>query len=293
MEILLLQHKDTNKENITSVILCAGEGTRVRDIAIHIPKPLIKIKFLNNQTILSHLISSLINLEIEPIVVVTGHLGEQIEDFVNSFQIKNKYKKNKILVNRSGVRYKLGPLHSFLSITENNQIYKENRVFMIFPGDTIFDYNLLQEILNLILKNYSLLENYSIVFYRKIKISSLKEKFKTYDPNLFKTISYLKINRNGSKSYVREIKQRTISSFTNKKTIHQVIPIFIFSFRIVQEIKNLANCNRFKTIREIVNLIIKKEEIFLALSIDPEYDFYDIDSPIDLTILNEKKKDGQ
>ncbi len=293
MEILLLQHKDTNKENITSVILCAGEGTRVRDIAKHIPKPLIKIKSLSNQTILSHLISSLINLEIEPIVVVTGHLGEQIEDFISSYQIKNKLKKNKILVNRSGVQYKLGPLYSFLSITGNNQIYKENRVFMIFPGDTIFDYNLLQEILNLLLKNYSLLENYSIVFYRKIKISSLKERFKTHDPNLSKTISYLKINKSGSKSIVREIKQRTLSSFTNKKTINQVIPIFIFSFRKVQEIKNLAKCNRFKTIREIVNLIIKKEEIFLALSIDPEYDFYDIDSPIDLRILNEKKKDGQ
>ncbi|GAJ10188.1 unnamed protein product, partial [marine sediment metagenome] len=214
--------------------------------------------------------------------MVTGHLGEQIEDFVNSYQIKNKLEKNKILVNRSGVQYKSGPLHSFLSITENNQIYKENRVFMIFPGDTIFDYNLLQEALNLILKNYSLLDNYSIVFYRKIKISSLKERFKTNDPNLVKTISYLKINRNGSKSIVREIKQRTLSSFTDKKTIHQVIPIFIFNFRIVQEIKNLANCNRFKTIREIVNLIIKKEETFLALSIDPEYYFYDIDSPIDL-----------
>jgi len=293
MENLLLQHKDKNKENITSVILCAGEGTRVRDIAKHIPKPLIKIKSLNNQTILSHLISSLINLEIEPIVVVTGHLGEQIEDFVNSYQIKNKCKKNKILVNRSGVRYKLGPLHSFLSITENNQIYKDNRVFMIFPGDTVFDYNLLQEALNLLLKNYSLFDNCSIVFYRKIKVSSLKERFKTNDPNLFKTISYLKINRNGSKLIVREIKQRTLNSIINKKTINQVIPIFIFSFRIVQEIKNLANCNRFKTIREIVNLKIKKEEMFLALSIDPKYNFYDIDSPIDLMILNEKKKDGQ
>ena len=293
MEILLLQHEDKPKENITSVILCAGEGTRVRDIAKHIPKPLIKIRSLNNQTILSHLISNLINLEVEPIVVVTGHLGEQIEDFVNSYKIKNKLKKNQILVNRSGVQYKLGPLHSFLSITENNQIYKENRIFMIFPGDTIFDHNLLQEALNLLLKNYSLLDNCSIVFYRKIKISSLKKRFKSNDHNQFKTISYLKINRNGSKSIVREIKQRTLSSFTNKKTIHQVIPIFVFSFRIVQEIKNLANCKRFKTIREIVNLIIKKEEIFLALPIDPECNFYDIDSPIDLTILNEKKKDGQ
>ena len=33
--------------------------------------------------------------------------------------------------------------------------------------------------------------------------------------------------------------------------------------------------------------------MLLALSIDPEYNFYDIDSPIDLMILNEKKKDGQ
>jgi NDP-sugar pyrophosphorylase family protein len=65
-------------ENLTSVILCAGEGKRAKGIAANTPKPLIKVNSLNNQSILSILISHLYRIGIKPIVIVTGYLSKQI-----------------------------------------------------------------------------------------------------------------------------------------------------------------------------------------------------------------------
>ena len=290
MEILLLQHKNKLKEKITSIVLCAGEGARAKNIAENIPKPLIKVKSLKNQSILSLIISNLMNLKLDPIVVVTGHLGEQITDFVNSPQIKNQYDEESILIHSSGVRYKLGPLYSFLSITTNNQIFKDDKIFMVFPGDTVFDYKLLREILDLLLENYSQVIHKSIIFYRKIRTDILKKKLEKYYPNYEKSISYLKIEEKNSKTIVKEIFQEKLSSISNEEVINQIIPIFIFSSEYVKIIKDLTSTVRFRYIREVVNLMIIKKKRFFALSVSPEYNFYDIDTYLDLKILNEKKK---
>jgi len=293
MRDLLSQHKNKLKENFTSVILCAGEGVRAKNIARSIPKPLIKINSLNNQSILSLIISNLVELKLSPIVVVTGHLGEQIEDFLTSLQIKNQFSKGSILINSSGDRYKLGPLHSFLSITTNKQIFKDDKIFIVFPGDTVFDNKLLQEVLDLLLENYILLKDKSIIFYRKIRRDDLIQRLNKYYPNQEITISFLKIEEKGLKATVKEISQKQLNFFSNEEFINQIIPIFIFNYAYVKEIQVLASSVKFSYIREVVNFIIKKNKIFLALSVNPEYNFCDIDTHLDLKNLNDKKKDGQ
>ena len=280
-------------EKITSVVLCAGEGVRARNISKNIPKPLIKIESLNNQSILSLIISNLINLKLDPIVVVTGHLEEQIADFVNSPHIKNQYGEQNVLIHSSGVRYKLGPLYSFLSITTDNQIFKDNKIYMVFPGDTVFDFDLIQEILNLLLENYSLVINNSIIFYRKIRTDMLKKEYEKYSPKYEKIISYLRIEEKDSKANVKEISQEKLSSISNQEVIKQVIPIFIFNNAYVKVIKDLASSVKLRTIREVVNLMLEREKHFFAVSVSPENNFYDIDTPRDLKILNDKKKGGQ
>jgi choline kinase len=289
----LSQLENNFKDKITSVVLCAGEGARAKNISQNLPKSLLKVNSLNNQTILSLIFSNLKNLNLDPIVVVTGHLGEHIEDFINSFMAENQYAEESIIIHSSGDDYKLGPLFSFLSITKNDQIFNEEKLFMVLPGDTVFDFNLIQEILNLILENYSLVINSSIIFYRKIRTDVLKMKFEKYHPKYEKNISYLRIEEKDSKAIVKEISQEKLSSISNQEIIQQVIPIFIFNNAYIEAIKDLSSSVKFRTIREVVNLMLEREKLFFAVSVSPENDFYDIDTPLDLIILNEKKKGGQ
>ncbi len=293
MDKPLSQPENNFKEKITSVVLCAGEGTRVKNITRNLPKSLLKVNSLNNQTILSLVFSNLKKLNLDPIIVVTGHLGECIEDFVYSFKAENQYGEDSIILHSSGDDYKLGPLFSFLSITKNNQIFKEDKLFMVFPGDTVFDFNLIQEILNLLLENYSQVINRSIIFYRQIRTDVLKKKFEKYFPKYEKSISYLRIEEKDSIAIVKEISQEKLSSFSNQEVIQQVIPIFIFSNAYIKAIKDISSSANIRTIREVVNIMLERERLFFAVSVSPENNFYDIDIPLDLKILNEKKKSGQ
>ena len=208
MDILLSQLENRLKEKITSIVLCAGEGTRAKNIAGNVPKPLIKVKSLEDQSILSINISNLNKLNLDPIVVITGHLGKQIADFINTIYIKNQLGKENIYIHNSGAKYKLGPLYSFLSVSTNNKIFKDDKIYLVFPGDTVFDFNLLQEILDRLLENYSQLVHNSIIFYRKIRTEVLIKRFEKYYPNLEKTISYLKIEEKDSNVLVKEITQK-------------------------------------------------------------------------------------
>ncbi|GAG61124.1 unnamed protein product, partial [marine sediment metagenome] len=93
MEIKLSLQKNKPIENLISIILCAGEGTRISDFIHNIPKPLIKIY---DKPILSHLIFNLIKLNITSVVIITGHLREEIETYFASLKKKDDSLKNKL-----------------------------------------------------------------------------------------------------------------------------------------------------------------------------------------------------
>ena len=82
MDRPLLLHGNEFKKKVFAIILCAGEGTRIKEFSKMIPKPLIKINSLKNTSILNHSINSLIKLGIKNIAIVKGHLGNKIDDFV-------------------------------------------------------------------------------------------------------------------------------------------------------------------------------------------------------------------
>ncbi len=66
-------------KNVTVVILCGGEGLRLRPITKEIPKPLVKI---NNKPILSYIVDHLINSGFNDLIFATGYLSKQIENFI-------------------------------------------------------------------------------------------------------------------------------------------------------------------------------------------------------------------
>ena len=281
-------------ENLTIVILCAGEGKRAKGIADDIPKPLIKVESLKNQSILTILISQLYRFGIKSIVIVTGYLGKQIEEEIISPQTKNLYKSETIIINSAGIRYKLGPLHSFLSITSNKRVFKTNELFLVIPGDTIFDYKLIEEILNLVKENYTKVNQNSIIFYRRTSKLALNKEIEKFGPIHNKMLSCVRTKEKGSKQYVTEIYQRNINSYSDEEEFNQIIPMFIITYDYVKNFESLASKIKLNKMVDAVNSSIKNEMEFLACGVKSNLNFYDIDTALDLTLVNKYyKRSGQ
>ncbi len=68
-----------NKNNITAIILCGGQGQRLRPITNEIPKPLIEIK---NKPILFYIIEHLKKYGIQNYVIATGYKSNKIEEYM-------------------------------------------------------------------------------------------------------------------------------------------------------------------------------------------------------------------
>ena len=63
-----------------SVILAAGVGSRIRPLTNNKPKSLLTV---GGKTILGRMLENIISCGITEIIVITGYLEEQIEDFMN------------------------------------------------------------------------------------------------------------------------------------------------------------------------------------------------------------------
>ncbi len=280
------------REKITFVILCAGEGVRLKDVINSAPKPLLKIKSLKNNSILQNTISNLNKLEIEKIAIVKGHLGNKIDEFVALLTKNDDNLKEKLLIVDSGKEYKLGPLFSFLSFTKNKKVFLKNKVFVVIPGDTLFNFRLLKEITNYLLKTFNPIQEYPYSFYRIIKASKLKKNFNK------KIISVSEIEKMGKMEFLKGINQIELQYLTKNAKVKQIFPLFVFSYNFIQDIIKLLDLMGFKkdtsiqSIREMINLMINKGKKVLSVKLPEKFDFYDIDYKTDITniekILKEK-----
>ncbi|MHA2282387.1 MAG: sugar phosphate nucleotidyltransferase [Promethearchaeota archaeon] len=282
MEIKLSLPENNSKDKITSIILCAGEGTRISDFIPSVPKPLIEI---NNKPILSYLISYLIKSQITSIVIVTGHLKEQIENYIRKFKQKNNTLAGKILIINSENDYKKGPLYSFLSITNESSILKKDSIYLVFPGDTFFEFELIHELITSVINNSPLIQGNSMIFYQELQGVKLKT---TEDPT--KSISTIKTEILGSAEFVRSIEQLKLNSISERVFYKKIIPVFVFNFEFLKNIIDARKNVSVKTIREIVNQLIKGKNILYAFRLNPNYKFFDIDTKLDLSNLNQIKR---
>lgn len=276
MVILLSQLDKKFLEKITSVILCAGEGVRLKEITSKIPKPLILINALDNKPILRHTIDLLIKVGVNRIAIVKGYLGNKIDDFIDKLKQERADLKEKLVVVDASDQYKLGPLYSFLSITKTNNLFHRNYIYLILPGDTIFEYELLNEIFSLLEENFKLKQKEPIIFFKQIMGNYLRQKDKS------EVISFIDIEKIGSKRFLKSIKQVIVSTISNSEYFNQIIPIFLFPWDFIQEIIKAEKEISVKTIREAVNHLIKQGRRIFAVKIDSKYNFYDIDTNFDL-----------
>lgn len=112
-----------------AVIPVAGIGSRLRPHTYFLPKVLLNVA---GKPILQHILDSLVSVGLEKFIIVTGHLGDDIEKFV-----RNRYKFNVHFVSQTEP---LGLGHAIWCASE----YFENEPLLVVLGDTIFDTDLTQ-----------------------------------------------------------------------------------------------------------------------------------------------------
>ena len=280
----LSQPNNDLKNSLFTVILCAGEGVRLKEFTWYIPKPLIKINALNQKSILHYTIDLLIKLSSNRIAIVKGYLGNKIDEFIDILERENTDLKEILFMVDAKDQYKLGPLYSFLSITKNKQLFQSKYIYLIMPGDTIFQYQLLNEIFSFIKENFSVIQKFPLTFFRKIEGNFLKQK------NQSKQVSLASVEKDNSQNFLKRIKQVSLSKISDSESINQIIPIFLFPYQFIQEIIKIEKKISVKTIREVINYSIKQGKGIFAIEIDSDYNFYDIDNQLDLIELEKLRE---
>ena len=121
------------KNKIKSIILCGGEGLRLRPITKSVPKPLVEI---NGKPILSYLLEKLEKTDITEHIIAAGYKSEKIYDYFAN----NKFKKRIEIVDS-------GNVDIIVRIQDCLKKIKKEDV-IIFYGDTLSDIDIsrMQEI---------------------------------------------------------------------------------------------------------------------------------------------------
>jgi len=137
--------KITTKKNKINqaVILCGGLGLRISKITKYTPKPLIKV---NGITVIEHIIKNFARFGINEILLLCGY---------KSFLFKKKFHNKKLF----GVSIKCvsekKPLGTSGALYQSKKYLKDN--FLIANGDTFFDININDLIINFFKKKNALL----------------------------------------------------------------------------------------------------------------------------------------
>ena len=63
------------------IIPLAGKGTRLLPVTRRVPKPLVRVA---GRTVLDYVMEKVRDLDIEELIVITGHLKEQVEDYITT-----------------------------------------------------------------------------------------------------------------------------------------------------------------------------------------------------------------
>ena len=272
------------------ILLCAGEGRRMKAITSNIPKPLLKVPSLNNKHIIEVNLENLKEIGFRNIFIVVGHLGSLINEYINSF---NK----KVQTIYSKKEYKKGPLNSLLEVLNSqdfqakmNELHKEDFIF-VMPGDTIFELELLNVIIDQINEFQIYLRKRPFIFYRLVKSNYSNNQ--NDKKKRLKNISCAIIQEQEPFPLLKKIIQTDLNNFNSKQNIHQIIPIIVFPIYFMKKILKREPSIRERTIKAFLNHVINKGEKIFALEIVSEQNFYDIDEIEDLKLIRYKKKKGQ
>jgi len=108
-----------------AIILAAGEGIRMRPLTLTTPKPLVKV---GDKTLLEHLVGKF-PPEIDELIIVTGYLAEQIEEFT-----KNGLLGRKVTCVRQPKK-----MGTYDALVYCQPLLKDGERFALFYADDLID----------------------------------------------------------------------------------------------------------------------------------------------------------
>ena len=108
------------------VLPVAGKGTRLLPITKHVPKPLVQVA---GRPVLDYLMDRLVDLDVEELIFITGHLKEQIEAYARaSYDVPARFVEQKVQDGTAGAVNLARP-------------FVDGPVLIVFV-DTVFDADL-------------------------------------------------------------------------------------------------------------------------------------------------------
>jgi len=281
-----LKEKVKNYNKLSLIILCAGEGKRIQKFFPKIPKSLIKIKKLD-KSIVEYTITQFLNLNFNKIYLIYGYKANIFINYIKDLESKNKIENfhlnNSIFPVNAEKNYKKGPFHSFLEIlNEPNFIFDDN-FFLLIPGDTLFENELLNTILGCIKEKIRENANMPIIFYREFD----KNLIEIYKLKKCYSISAVNILKQKNHEFLKSIEKIDIKSRKLEEPIFQVIPVYFFPSKFLKEIRDSIDINLgdYSNLREFINNLYLKEKKILTCKINKSLNFFEVDTIEDLQFL--------
>lgn len=240
------------------IILAAGLGSGMKSLSELTPKSLVPIA---NRPIIEHLINSFQKVNVSEIVILVGHLKDQMIEFFKKIDLPS------IDINIVRAKnYEKGPIYTFYSA--RNQYFKED--FILSPSDLFLS----PEIIS------------NLVHYHKkgsISIAIDSSKRQKQGTQVF-TYSESRLN-----SQHKFIKYGKVSGFNNRvlnksEASAVAIPIMICSPTIFDYVEDAIAQNE-KNVTSALNIYIKKLKPLNYFDI-PNYYWFDIDNLNDILSVN-------
>ena len=87
-----------------------------------------------------------------------------------------------------------------------------------------------------------------------------------------------------------------MNSFPEGEKINQLIPIVLFSYETLEYIDEIIQDTAFKSLRDVLNHLIKAGKPIFTIKIPSKYQFYDLDTKSDIenvkSYFQEKEADN-
>lgn len=224
----------SNDKNLVGVILAAGRGSRLKELSLEQPKPMITV---NNQTIISNLIRLLIDSGLSHIVVIIGYKADRLREHLSHFEkeVKLTFVENPIYDQTNNI-YSLWMARDFLTSG-----------FFLFEADVFIEQSIVSDFMTCPDKDVMLVDRFTpnmngtvITFDSSRKVTGMflkKDQGETFSfENTFKTVNFYKISKNLSINFFLEkldqhIRQQDTGSYYEliiKEAIDTGMPFHAF-----------------------------------------------------------------